>query len=145
VFEGLVFDAAYFRQKMTESRQRSRERRERVRQMLAESRSGALNTGAADLGSIPGLVTALNSLSAGEAMALDLATQPAFNLQRYEGHLRAHIGPEALCFDDIPRLDEDRRRDRIWRFVALIFMTQAGAIDMWQEGRDIMVVQHETH
>jgi len=39
LFDGLAFDAEYFRQKMTESRQRKRELRERVREMLAESRS----------------------------------------------------------------------------------------------------------
>ena len=39
VFDGFAFDAAYFRQKMTESRQRKRELRERVRLVLLESRS----------------------------------------------------------------------------------------------------------
>jgi hypothetical protein len=38
LFDGLVFDTDYFRQKMVESRQRKREQRERVRQMLAEIR-----------------------------------------------------------------------------------------------------------
>ena len=42
LFDGLVFDREYFRHKMLESRQRRKELRERVRQMLAESRSGVL-------------------------------------------------------------------------------------------------------
>lgn len=36
VFDGLVFDANYFGQRMAEHRRRRREQRERVRQMLAE-------------------------------------------------------------------------------------------------------------
>ena len=61
MFDGLVFDADYFRQKMAESRHRRYEQRERVRQMLAESRSADLPLGIADLGSVPGLVDALNA------------------------------------------------------------------------------------
>jgi len=39
LFDGHVFDPGYFRQRMAESRQRKQKQRERVRQMLAESRS----------------------------------------------------------------------------------------------------------
>ncbi len=48
LFHGLVFDADYFRQKMVESRQRRSEQRERVRQMLVESRSADLPLAAAE-------------------------------------------------------------------------------------------------
>ena len=37
LFDGLVFEAEYFRQKVMESRQRKKEQRVRVRQMLEES------------------------------------------------------------------------------------------------------------
>jgi len=50
LFDGLIFDGEYFRQKMIESRQRRKEQRERVREMLAESRSGDLSLEYADLG-----------------------------------------------------------------------------------------------
>ena len=39
LFDALVFDVEYFRQKVAESRQRKQEQRERVQQLLAESRS----------------------------------------------------------------------------------------------------------
>jgi len=44
LFDGLVFDKDYFRRKMSESRQRKEEQHERVRQMLAESRSPTLSS-----------------------------------------------------------------------------------------------------
>ena len=49
LFDGLAFDADYFKQKMIESRQRKAEQRERVRQILTESRSSDLPLGAVDL------------------------------------------------------------------------------------------------
>ena len=42
LFDGLVFDVTYFRQKMAESRQCKKEQQEHIRQMMAECRSGAL-------------------------------------------------------------------------------------------------------
>ena len=47
-----------------------------------------------------------------------------------------------MGFDEIPPLEDDARRDRIWRFVAIVFMAHAGAIEIWQEGEAIMVMQH---
>ncbi|MBN2561392.1 MAG: hypothetical protein JXQ75_10730, partial [Phycisphaerae bacterium] len=45
--------------------------------------------------------------------------------------------------DEIPLLDEDRRIDRIWRFIAIIFMAHARILDVWQEGESIMVIKRE--
>ena len=65
VFDGVVFDREYFRQRMAESRQRKQERREEVRALLAETRSEALDAPAADLHAVPGLIEALNGLVGG--------------------------------------------------------------------------------
>ena len=65
LFDGLVFDADYFRTRMAESRQREQEQRDRVRQILAQSRSGDLALEHADLSGVPGLLGALNALTAG--------------------------------------------------------------------------------
>ena len=45
LFDGLAFNAEYFRQKVAESRQHKKEQKEHVRQMLAESRSADLPLG----------------------------------------------------------------------------------------------------
>jgi len=145
LFDELVFDPDYFRQRMVESRKRKQEQRERVRQMLAESRSGDLPLDHAELGSVPGLVDALNALTAGmdEAIAVEACEQ--FNLKAYENHVRAHIHDYPLSLTDILPLSENPKKDLIWRFVAIVFLAHTGVVDVWQDGQEIMVKKHEAN
>jgi hypothetical protein len=145
LFNGLVFDPDYFRQKMAESRQRKQKRRERVRQMLAKSRSGDLPLDHADLSSVPGLVDALNVLSATIDESVALEGRDAFNLKAYERHIRDHIRGFPVSLTEMVPLNEDAKKDLIWRFIAVIFLAHAGVVDVWQEGRDIMVKRHEAN
>jgi hypothetical protein len=143
VFDGLVFDAHYFREKVAEYRQRKREQRERVRQMLAQARSGSIQPLPLELGTIPGLAVALDSLTAGQDMLLTWQPRGGFDLTRYQSHVQAHIGAVALTLDEIPPLSADARLDRIWRFIAIIFLAHAGLIEAWQDGPVVMVMQRE--
>ncbi|MEI7903264.1 MAG: hypothetical protein WCK89_23740 [bacterium] len=145
VFEGPAFDAAYFRDKMAEHRRRRQQQRERVRQMLAESRSDPIVAGAADLHSVPGLVEALDALSAIPPESIPCAPRGGFDLRRYQTHIVAHLQEIPVGLDEIPPLIEDRRLDRIWRFIAVVFLAHAGTLDVWQEGMIIKVIKHETH
>jgi len=144
LFDGLVFDADYFRQKMAESRDRKKQLREQVREMLAASRSGALNMPEAELSSVPGLADALDSLVIGSPEAFPWKPEEGFDLKRYESHIQAHIRDFPICLDDVPPLEEHTRKDRIWRFIAIIFLAHFGLIDVWQDGQEIMVMKHET-
>jgi hypothetical protein len=143
LFEGLVFDAEYYRQRMIESRQRREELREQVRKMLANSRSLPIGPVEADLGQIPGLIEALNRLTKDLPVRDWPQPRREFDLARYEAHLQAQVGPIAVAFDQLPPLTEDSRQDRIWRFIALLFLDQAQAVDLWQEGPIILVKQHD--
>lgn len=143
LFDGLAFDLEYFRQKMAESRQRRSEQRERVRQMLAESRSDTLPLREADLASVPGLINALNALTAGLPESLAVEHRDGFDLHRYEAHIEAHIGDFPLSLAEIPPLIADQRKDLVWRFIAVIFLAHAGVVDVWQECQAIMVIKHE--
>ena len=146
LFDGLVFDTEYFRQKMVEHRQKKKEQTERVRKMLAESRSPVLEmSGATDLTAVPGLVEALNGLTSGPAAGIVFQRGSDFDLERHESHLEAHIHEFPVSLDEIPSLGEDGRKERIWRFVAAIFLAHAAQIDIWQEGETIMVMKHETN
>lgn len=146
LFDGLVFDTEYFRQRMVEHRRRRREQKERVRMMLAECRSMPTEVpGAIDLDSVPGLTEALDDLTAGTGGALLPEARKAFDLQQYQDNVLAQAGDVPLALDDFPPLVENRRRDRIWRFVTVIFMAHAGLIDIWQEGNNIMVIKREAH
>ena len=144
LFDGLVFDATYFKQRMIDHRRRRKAQRERVRRMLSENRSRPLDMTAIELNDVPGLVEALNGLTDYPAEALPYQPAQGFDLKRYQGHLQAQIGRFPLAFDRIPALSEDARKDRVWRFIAIIFMAHMGLIDLWQSGRSIMVMKHET-
>jgi len=145
LFDALVFDADYFRHKMAEHRQRRRVQRERVRQMLAETRSPHTVPPAAELDAVPGLIAALNGLSAGTLPEFTFSPRQAFDLKRYQTHVRAHSGPIAVDLDRIPPLSENTRLDRIWRFVAVIFLTHAGELAVRQNGTTIWVMQAEAN
>jgi hypothetical protein len=145
LFDGLVFEAEYFRQKVAESRQRKKEQRERVRQMLEESRSADLPLGAVDLTTVPGLLDALNGLTSGSDTAFAVESHDEFDLKRYEKHIEAHIQDFPVSLRDISPLSENLRKDLIWRFIAVIFMDHAGIVDIWQESQDIMVIKHEAN
>jgi len=144
LFDGLVFDAEYFRQKMAESRTHKQELRERVRQMLAESRSATVPPAPIDLTAVPGLLDALNQLVQAGEPGLQVPLPPAFSLSRYQAHVQAHLRPFELSLDEIPPLSENTRLDRIWRFIAIIFLAHAGILDVWQDGPSIMVKKRET-
>ncbi|MGB2985008.1 MAG: hypothetical protein WBE26_03920 [Phycisphaerae bacterium] len=144
LFDGLVFDAQYFRQKMAEHRERKSDQRARLQTRLIESRSAMLEAWPADLGAIPGLAEALNSLIAGGQPEIQQLNRQSFDLSRYEGHIQAHLEPSPIGFDEIPPLSEDARLDRVWRFIAIIFMAHAGLIEIRQEGLEIVVRHRET-
>lgn len=139
IFDGPVFNPEYFRQRMAESRQRKTERAERLQQRLQESRSPPLDTPAAELQSIPGLLTALDELVGMGDVAVWLPLCKGLDLNRYQEHVRGHVQRRPMDFDDIPALEGNRRLDRVWRFVAVVFMAHAGLIDIEQEGRTIML------
>jgi len=143
LFDGVVLDPDYFRQRMAESRKRKQQQGERVRQMLAESRSGDLPLDHADLGSVPGLVDALNALTAGMDEAIAVEAREEFNLKAYESHVRAHIQDFPASLTDIPPLSENPKKDLIWRFIAVIFLAHASVLNVWQDGPEVMVKKRE--
>ena len=142
LFDGLVFERKYFKAKMAESRQRKRELKERIKKMLAESRSNALPLQTVDFKTVPDLVAALNSLTTGLQADFTIESRDEFDLNRYQRHIEAHIGDFAINLLDIPPLSENKRKDVIWRFIAVVFLAHAGVVDIWQDGWDIMVKKH---
>ncbi|MBN1489893.1 MAG: hypothetical protein JXA69_08250 [Phycisphaerae bacterium] len=144
LFDGLVFDTDYFRQKMTESRQRRHELRERVRQLLAGSRSGLADVPAVDIAGAADLMQALNTLACQTETQVWAPESERFDLSRYQSHIQAHLQPFPVSLRQIPPLGDNARKDLIWRFIAILFLAQAGLVEIWQDGREIMVMQRET-
>jgi Zn finger protein HypA/HybF involved in hydrogenase expression len=144
LFEGLVFEKEYFAARMAQSRQRKKEQTERVRKMLAESRSDVLPLHTVDFDTVPDLVGALNALTADLDTDLAIEVHDSFDLNRYQDHIQARIGDYPVNLMDIPPLAENSRKDLIWRFIAVIFLDHTGVVDIWQEDQSIMVIKHET-
>jgi hypothetical protein len=131
---------------MAESRQRKKELKERVSKMLAECRSADLPLQGIELSTVPRLLEVLNSLTAGFDEGFVIESRDEFDLEHYETYIQAHIQGFPLSLEEIPPLNEENaRKDRIWRFIAIIFLAHAGVIDIWQEGQEIMVMKHEAN
>jgi hypothetical protein len=143
IFNGLVFDRKYFREKIAESRRRKKEQRERVRKMLAESRSDSLMLEATDLDSVPGLVDVLNNLTKGLDESVKLELKSKFDLNLYQEHVSKCLTSKPMNLREIPPLIENLKIDLIWRFVAIIFLQHYGQIDIQQQQEEIMVVKRE--
>ena len=133
--DGQVFDAAYFREKMAESRQRRQARIEDVRKMLATSRSQpyALENDPS-LAAVPGLEAALDQFV---TRPVDMAfmhntDSPTFDLERYRKHIRELADGCIVNFDGISSLTPDPKLDRVFRFIAVVFMENAGEITLEQ-------------
>ena len=141
LFDGIVFDARYFKQKMAESRQRKKELRQRVQDMLADCRSEPLSLEAPDLNSIPGLVDALNSLGSGIVVPALMELRSRFDLNRYQAHIRACLEAGPVTLHQMPALGKDSRLDLIWRFVAIIFLEHAGLVNVRQQDQTIWVMK----
>ncbi|HNQ22564.1 MAG TPA: hypothetical protein PKK06_05660 [Phycisphaerae bacterium] len=143
LFDGLVFDAAYFREKMAEHRERKHDQRERVRLMLAACRSPAVEVDPAGLDGLAALQAALDELTRSVEPAAAPPSRSDFDLHRYERHVQAQCTGSAIALADIPPLIEDPRRDLIYRFIAIIFLAHAGVLTVWQEGSTIWVTNHD--
>jgi len=142
LFDGLVFSREYFQEKMAESRQRKKEQQEQVRQMLAESRSDSLMLEAGDLGSVPGLIEALNGLTQGIDENVLVELKSKFDLQRYQDHIGQYISDEPVNLREIPAIIENSRLDLIWRFVAVIFLEHQCMVDIQQQEQNIWVSKY---
>lgn len=147
--EDLAFDREYFRHRMTESRERAREAHMRRIGELMAARSGPLMFDEPiELATVPGLTEALDGFVS-LPIPLDLlerfARRSDFDLHEYERHILAHTGKLVGRFDAVPPLIPDHRKDRIFRFIAVIFLAHTGRLDVWQEADHILVKQRETH
>ena len=147
--EESMFDREYFRQRMAEARRRRRqERQRRVAEILA-SRSGEIVLDQPVLlDDVPGLTDTLDRF-VGSPLSPELLRsfmrRSDFDLDRYQDHILRHLRSFVTCFDEIPPLRENGRRDRVFRFIALIFLIQAGTIEVWQEGDRIRMKKNEAY
>lgn len=149
LFDERLFDKAYFQEMMQESRARAKRKREEIRLLLSGSRSDPLSL-AEDprLDSIPGLTEALNDFIGTEIVGdYKFGPKSGFRMDDYRNHILTVLGVGSRLFSEISPLADDYRRDKIWRFITLIFMTQDREVELTQFGADILVerVAGEAH
>jgi hypothetical protein len=146
LFEERLFDAAYFKTMMRDSRARAREQREAVRLLLLDSRSPPLLLSELpEFHEIPGLGEALDAF-VGAVPALpasDFTGLDVFDLDAYRRVLLEALGDYSMWFDAFPKICKDARLDRVRRFATLVYLEQEGRVDLAQHGERIAVVRHE--
>ena len=142
LFDEKVFDKAYFREMMQESRKKAKQKREEIRKLLSESRSGVLPLlQEPNLDLIPGLLHDLNDFiqPSDDAYHFPFDTEDSFNMDDYRDHILSVLTWNSKLFSDITPLAKDYRRDKIQRFVTLIFMENDRDIELTQDDNDIWV------
>jgi hypothetical protein len=128
---------------MQESRRKAKKKREEIKRLLAESRSGALPfLEYPKLESIPNLIQDLNDFIQNNSTPIcqsSFDVKPGFQLNHYREHILSILGWNSMLFSDIVPLVDDYRLDRIWRFVTLVFMQNDREVDLTQYGSDLLV------
>jgi hypothetical protein len=143
IFDERVFDKAYFREMMRESRERKKKKREEIRELLAESRSESFSLSEKpDLDSIPGLIEDLNEYiqnALDESNQYSFDVDQPFDMDKYREHILSMLCWDSRLFSDIVPIIEDNRKDRVRRFITLIFMEHEREVELIQLGDDLSV------
>ena len=128
---------------MREFRKKEKNRKEAIRRLLAESRSGVLPlTEDPDLEAIPGLIQDLNDFiqsESDEMVSIAFITKPRFSMDDYRDHINSILSWDCMLFSNIDPLTNDFRNDKIWRFITLIFMQNDREVDLAQHGNDLVI------
>jgi hypothetical protein len=148
LFEERNFDSVYFRQKMAESRERGRFRREELRKLLRNARSPALQPDVQlSLDAVPGLLQDLEAfIGSEEALTWEsYREEELFRMEAYREAILNSIGDWLIHFDALQDLHPDPRIERTRRFTTLVFMEHAREVWLEQRDESILVMPYEAH
>ena len=144
LFDERIFDNAYFSEMMRQSRVQKRRRIAELKELLMNTRSGPLSVDSLpELGDIPGLIEALDSLSRVFVPAEQFMEDDAFDMNTYRRVVLECLGGTSAMFSTLPAVSENLRKDRVRRFVTLVFMEHEREVALTQHGDDILVEKHE--
>jgi len=146
LFDERLFDAEYFREMMRDSRSRAMAKKEEIRRLLAESRSGTLTLmDEPNFAAIPELLNDLDSFIHDNDYHLSDETfdlKSDFNMASYRTHILSLLNRSHLRFSDISSLTSDNRRDKVRRFITLVSMDNDREIDVQQDDKDLLIMRH---
>jgi len=126
---------------MQESRKRAKHKKEEIQRILAENRSGVLTLlEEPDLDSIPGLLQDLDDfIQPGDTGQFIFHIENNSYMNDYRNNILSVLTWNGVLFSDITPLIADFRRDRIRRFITLIFMQNDREIELTQYENDILI------
>jgi len=143
IFDERLFDAEYFREMMQDSRRRAMVKKEEVRKLLAESRSGELAlTDDPDFDAIPELFKDLDLFMQNNAYQLSYGAfdlKSGFDMTPYRTHILSMLSQSPVRFSSISPIPGDNRLDKIRRFITLIFMDNDREVNIQQNGNDLLI------
>ncbi len=140
LFDEVIFDSGYFREKMRLSREQRRREQAESQTFLRAERSGSLAFfEVVDLNAVSGLLTDLDGLVGArsiEECPHDWETN--LSIEDYRRHI-VNLCDSEITFSSISPLFPEERRDKVYRFISLIFMEQDREVKLSQYGEDILV------
>lgn len=146
IFDERLFDAEYFREMMRDSRKRAMVKKEEIRRLLAESRSRELMLmDDPQFDALPELFEDLDRFI--QNNPYQLSNEPfdlksGFDMTMYRTQILSLLPRFPVRFSDISPLTGDYRRDRVRRFITLIFMDNDREIYLQQHGDDLLIQRH---
>ena len=140
LFDEVLFDSEYFREKMRLSREQRRREQAETRAILRAERSGTLSFfDEIDLNALPGLLTDIDDLIGAKNTDEPLQEwERNLSIEDYRRHIVSLLDAE-IVFSSISPLFPEERRDKVYRFISLIFMEQDREVRLSQYGEDILV------
>ena len=151
IFDERLFDAEYFREMMQDSRRRAMVKKEEVRKLLAESRSGELTLkDDPDFDAIPELFKDLDMFIQNNAYQLSdgaFDLKSGFDMTPYRNQTLSLLSQSPIRFSSITPIPGDDRLDKVRRFITLIFMDNDREVNIQQHGNDLLIWrrQDEAH
>jgi len=145
LFDERLYDKAYFQEMMKKSRARSLKVREEAINKLKASLSGSFYlTEDPVIEGVPGLMEALNlfltqkeSFQCGQG----LLGKYEFAMPAYRQHILQSLGWGRHSFSSFLPMGNESRKDRVWRFITLVYMDHTGEVVLTQEDHDIWVAR----
>lgn len=147
-FEEKTFNNEYFAEMMKRSREKKHIKIQNFQKFVLNSRSDIYSLNEEiELEDIEGLTDTLNSFIESpvpvELIKYYLRSKE-FDMKKYRDHIIASFSGYEMFFDKIPALIEDIRKDKIFRFITLIFMAHNNEVVLTQYNDRILVEKSES-
>lgn len=145
LFDERIFDAGYFRERVSASRARRQRAISEMQNRLKAAHTPPLHlTDLPEIDQVFGLSDALNELlpQGGLVNSVQHEHDDAFEMGAYRSLVLSRVRECILHFDAIPRVCTDTRTDRARRFTTLIFMDHEREVVLEQQKGEILVREY---